>query len=286
MSDATATPPAHFALLLDTNAFIALEPTSPSFEADLPDAAELVRLAQAEKHDFFLAAGTFIDIDRDPRADRRAANHALAGKYQRLDPIPPPAGLLAALGEQAPPAGRNANDDVDLEMLAAVWVGAVDFLVTQDDRLRRRGTRAGLGDRIVTIVEAVAFLQRLVPRASVPPPAVESLRTYNLDLADPIFDSLREAYAGFDAWMRHIRIAPGRPAWVIRDDDGGYGASMIVKDEPQGASPYTGRVLKLCTFKVAEHVYGRAYGAAGRPRGVGARGYRPRHDCGLASLRC
>ncbi|WP_454050546.1 hypothetical protein [Cellulomonas sp. Marseille-Q8402] len=249
-----------FALLLDTNAFIALEPTSPSFQADLPDAAELVRLAQQGDHRFYLSAGTAHDIDRDTRTDRRRANHALAGKYQHLDPIAPPTDLLVVLGEDAPPPGRHSNNDVDLEMLSAVWVGAVDFLVTQDNRLRRRAVRAGLGDRVLTIVEAVAFLRRLSPRASTPPPAVTPVRTYNLDVHDPIFESLREDYVGFDEWFAGVRLAPGRPAWVIQFDDGGYGALMIVKDEPPGATEFPGKVLKLCTFKVAEHAYGRAYG--------------------------
>lgn len=82
MSDTSASAAAsRFALLLDTNAFIALEPTSPSFQADLPDAADLVRLAQQGDHKFYLSAGTAHDINRDPQADRRRANHALAGKY-------------------------------------------------------------------------------------------------------------------------------------------------------------------------------------------------------------
>ncbi|NTW39445.1 MAG: GNAT family N-acetyltransferase [Cellulomonadaceae bacterium] len=260
MSDVSASPDARFALLLDTNAFIALEPKSPSFQADLPDAADLVRLAQEGHHGFFLSAGTTRDIDRDPIAERRQANHLLASKYQHLDPIAPPNDLLAVLGELAPPPGRNTNDDVDLEMLSAVWVGAVDFLVTQDDRLRRRGVRAGLGDRILTILEAVAFLRRLTPRASTPPPAVVPLRTYNLDPRDPIFDSLREDYAGFDAWFTKTRRAPGRPSWIIEAEDGSYGALMIVKDEQPGESELPGKVLKLCTFKVAPHALGRAYG--------------------------
>lgn len=251
---------AHFALLLDTNAFIALEPTSPSFEAALPDAAELVRLAQEGDHSFFLSAAIEVDFNRDPRPGRRGANHALSRKYRKLDRIAAPPDLLSALGEPPPPRERNSNDDVDLALLAALWVGAVDFLVSDDAKLRRRGVRAGLGDRIVTVVEAAAFLRRLSPRTSEPPPAVESLKTYSLNMVDPIFASLREDYGGFDDWLRRTCAAPGRPAWVIRSDDGSYGAVMIVKDEPNGDAGLPGRVLKLSTFKVADHAMGRSYG--------------------------
>lgn len=251
---------ARYALLLDTNAFIALEPTSPSFEAGLPDAAELVRLAQEGEHAFFLSAATEFDFDRDPRPERRAANHALSRKYRKLHEIEAPPELLSALSEPPPPPGRYSNDDVDLVLLATLWVGAVDFLVSDDVKLRRRGVRAGLGDRIVTVVEAAAFLRRLSPKTSEPPPAVEPLRTYSLNKADSIFASLREDYDGFDDWLRRTCSAPGRPAWVIRSDDGAYGAVMIVKDEPTGDLGLPGRVLKLSTFKVADHAMGRSYG--------------------------
>lgn len=260
MSDATASPASRFALLLDTNAFIALEPTSPSFEPGLPNAADLVRLAQEGNHRFYLSAAMTHDIDRDTRPGRRRANHALASKYQHLDPISPPGDLLTILGELPPPAGRHANNDVDLEMLSAVWVGAVDFLVTEDNKLRRRGARAKLHNRILTVLEAADLLKRLTPRASTPPPAVVPVRTYNLDRQDPIFDSLRDDYDGFDGWFAKVRVAPGRPAWVIKSDDGTYGALMIVKDEQPGESNLPGRIVKLCTFKVAPHAQGRAYG--------------------------
>lgn len=260
MSDAAWSPVGRFALLLDTNAFIALEPTSPSFEPGLPDAADLLRLAQEGNHRFYLSAATTHDIERDADPARRRANRALAGKYQRLDPIPAPADLLTALSERPPPPGRNSNNDVDLEMLSAVWVGAVDFLVTEDNRLRRRGARAKLDNRILTVLEAADLLRRLTPRASTPPPAVSPVRTYNLDQHDPIFDSLRDDYDDFDGWFARVRLAPGRPAWVIQGDDGRYGALMIVKDEQPGDSDLSGRVVKLCTFKVAPHARGRAYG--------------------------
>lgn len=260
VSESGATGSAQFSLLLDTNAFIALEPTSPSFEAGLPDAAGLVRLAQEGGHSFYLSAAVTRDFDRDPHVARRAANYALSAKYRKLEPIAPPIALLTLLAEEPPPSGRNSNDDADLELLSALSVGVVDFLVTNDVKLRRRGLRAGLEDRILTVSEAAAFLERLAPRTSAPPPAVESLKSYSLDLTDPIFESLRADYVGFDAWIRRASAAPGRPAWIIRAEDDSYGALMIVKREDHNHLGLPGRVLKLCTFKVADKSMGRSYG--------------------------
>lgn len=251
-------PPGRFMLLLDTNEFIALEPASRKLEPALPRAADLVRLAHEGGHRFFLSAASLRDIRQDGDADRRATNLALARKYPMLQPISPPAALLDALGETAPPPGRDSNDDRDLELLCALWADAVDFLVTEDERLRRRAVRAGFVDRVFNVAEAAAFLERLVPRATAPPPAVDALVSYQLDTADPIFESLRGDYPGFDDWLKKVRGAH-RPAWVIRDA-GRYGAIMLVKDEADNELGLPGRVLKLSTFKVADDVAGRSYG--------------------------
>lgn len=186
-------------------------------------------------------------------------SESLLLKYPMLGGIAPPQGLLDALRETAPPPGRSSNDDNDLEMISALWVGAVDFLVTDDDRLRRRAARAGLEERVFTIAEAAAFLERLVPRATAPPPAVEMLKAYQLDVADPIFDSLREDYEGFDEWLRTKAAADHRPAWIIRGDTG-YSALMIGKNEDGAEMGLPGAVFKVSTFKVAAHAAGRSYG--------------------------
>ncbi len=258
MTDAGDKQISRFALLLDTNEFIALEPAARAPEAGLSRTADLVRLAHEGGHRFFISSATIRDFQQDTDISRRATNLSLARKYPTLERIDAPATLLTALGESAPPAGRDSNDDRDLEMLCALWVDAVDFLVTDDNRLRRRGNRAGLADRIVTAAEAAELLEGLAPRITPPPPAVEALISYQLRLEDPIFDSLRLDYPDFDSWMRKAR-ADHRQAWVIRSD-GGYGAVMIVKEEDHGEYGLPGKILKLSTFKVSESVAGRSYG--------------------------
>jgi GNAT superfamily N-acetyltransferase len=248
-----------YSLLLDTNAFIALEPTTTNLEPRLQPAAELVRLAQADGHRIFLASATIRDIEHDRNSSRRAANLALARKYAILARVEAPEALLRALGEDAPPRARDSNNDNDLEMLSALWCNAADFLVTDDERLRRRGARAGLQERVFTVAEAAAFFERLVPRLSVPPPAVEHLLTYQLVADDPIFASLRDDYGpAFDGWVRKAQ-SEHRPAWVIRGANG-YAAVMIVKHEPAGEMGLVGSVLKVSTFKVAPDAAGRSYG--------------------------
>lgn len=249
-------------LLLDTNAFIALEPTSTEIEPGLHHGAELARLATDGGHQLYLHQDTRQDFARDPDAARRRARLALVGKYLVLSSVPRStvADLVARLGLPAPPE-PDSNHAVDLEMLAAVEAAAVDYLVTDDGQLRRRARRAGLAENVLPLAEAVQLLRDLTLRPLRPPPAVEHVASYQLDPADPIFDSLRQDYApDFDRWFADLR-KQHRPAWYIAHDDGRYAGVMIVKDETDRL-PYglTGSVLKLSTFKVTEDAHGRRYG--------------------------
>ena len=249
----------HFRLLLDTNAFIALEPTSTAPESGLAIGAELLRLSSAGGHRLFLQEAINRDIDRDRDSERRDTHHALTHKYEMLGRLEPSATLLTALGEAAPPAPAS-NDGVDLEFLAALDAGAIDYLVTDDVRLRRRAVRAGLGEFVVTLAEAVALLRNLLPREVPPPPAVDEVRAYQLNVSDPIFDSLREDYPGFDAWLAKAK-GEHRRAWIIKDPGSlTYAAVMLVKQEEPGDFGLPGRVLKVSTLKVAEDALGRKYG--------------------------
>lgn len=71
-------------LLLDTNAFIALEAASTVTEPGLAYGAELARLAAEGRHRLYLHEGTRTDFARDRDPDRRRARLALAGKYSVL----------------------------------------------------------------------------------------------------------------------------------------------------------------------------------------------------------
>ena len=118
-------------LLLDTNVLIPLEPASGGLQLGTPLAAELAMLANRGGHSLYLHPAVRVDIERDRNPSRRGELLALAQKYPRL-PNPPdvPAGLSCIVGEAAP----GTNDFVDDLLLSAVYVDAVDILVTEDRR--------------------------------------------------------------------------------------------------------------------------------------------------------
>jgi L-amino acid N-acyltransferase YncA len=91
------------------------------------------------------------------------------------------------------------------------------------------------------------------------PPAVHTLRAYELKDGDPIFDSLRADYPDFDAWLQRCK-REHREAWVIQPGAGAYVGICIIKPEQSGEFALRGKVLKLSTFKIAEDQRGFGLG--------------------------
>jgi len=117
---------------------------------------------------------------------------------------------LAWRSEPPAPPAPGSNDAVDLEILAAVAAAAVDYLVTDDGRLRGRARRAGLAEFVLPLAEAVQLLRNLSPGPLRSPPAVEHIPSYQLDPADPIFDSLTRCLSGCPRGRRQGHVSCGR----------------------------------------------------------------------------
>ncbi|OZG59890.1 hypothetical protein BLEM_2065 [Bifidobacterium lemurum] len=76
----------------------------------------------------------------------------------------------------------------------------------------------------------------------------------DLDLHDPFFASLRDAYPGFDDWFGK-KATNGEETWVSRDRDSGNLQAMLylkIEDDLDESAqpPLQGRRMKIGTFKV------------------------------------
>ena len=122
-------------LLIDTNVFIPLEPTRPSEQEALTEiAATLVRLAIGSNYQLYLHPVAKKDLERDTDEARNKLRQVLFKKYPLL-PDPPP--LTTQLESQLGRVTVNTNDWVDYHLIAALAAEAVDFLVTEDHKLRQ-----------------------------------------------------------------------------------------------------------------------------------------------------
>lgn len=244
--------------LLDTNAFIALEPFAGQMEAGMGPASTFVRLAMKQRHHIFVHPATRDDLAEDKDRVRLKQSMAELDKFDTLAESP----IHSRINEELGPVEANTNDHRDRRILASLYSNSVRFLVTDDDRLRKRARRIGVGSRVLTLADAVAMLEGFEPTSIPPPPQVNRLPTYALNLEDDIFDSIRDDYADFDEWIKKVQgDSVNRECFVVEEDNGKYAAIAILKiGEDPCEYALTQPVTKISTFKVAEPFSGNRYG--------------------------
>lgn len=242
--------------LLDTNIVIAAEPaTAKDVELATEIVIEFLKLAHAGGHQLQIHPETVAEMGGDGDTTRRELHLTLAQKYPLL-PNPPLANpaLFEKLGLDEP----GEHTVVDLTILAALQAECADYFVTNDQRLRKRARRLELGERVVSAADATAILRALFPTVSEPPPLVRDCYAHQLDNTHRIFQSLRVGYQDFDKWLAKCKREQ-RQCWVItqRSDTA---ALAIVNEETRQSYGLPGRVLKICTFKVAPNHRGFRFG--------------------------
>ena len=243
-------------LLLDTNVAIALEDSDVEVS---PNAAAFARVCGRLPVQLFVSEPNYRDVARDRDRHRRRVFRSKLDKYPQLAAVQLPDRVAL---ERRFGVARNDNDECDVELLAMAAGKVVDFLITEDRGLHQRAARAGEGDCVLDVTDALAWVQQAFEPSQVVLPHVAEVPAYAIDPGDPFFDSLREDYEGFDAWFRDKCVNTHRSCWVIRL--GGRLAGIAIRKEESGeeADCEAGgeRVLKVCTFKIASEFQGEKLG--------------------------
>lgn len=244
-------------LLFDSNVFFAAGVSKHELHQDAEIATRLMELAQKHDCPLFLAKATRDDIRQDQNLGRRKASQLRMRQWKVLEKVKPSQDLLKAAGLDGK---LSHNDQVDAQVLATLNANAADFLVTQDRKLRQRAAQIGLGDRALSITGAIEVLEQLFGQAA-SFPTLEQVKGYQLDQNDPIFDSLRLDYhPDFDTWLDKVR-KEHRDCYIVRTPGSDrLDALAILKIEEDQPHNLPGRVLKVCTFKVADHAAGAKRG--------------------------
>ncbi|QDV73240.1 GNAT family N-acetyltransferase [Botrimarina mediterranea] len=243
--------------LIDTNVLIAGEPTdAQNVEPATGAVARLVGAVLAHGGELYCHPDSLVELgsDRDPA--RRELRQTLVAKYPSL-PAPPAIGQ--ALIEELGPLVPGSNHEIDAKMLAAVAGDAVDFLVTSDLGIHRRAKRVGLEQRVVSVSDALFLLRELAAEAPLEFPAVSKIFCHELDHTAPFFDSLRAGYDGFDDWIKQAK-REHRPAYRIEVGGRLAGLALLKEDDNEPLAGSSGRLLKLCTMKIADEFRGNRYG--------------------------
>jgi L-amino acid N-acyltransferase YncA len=196
-----------------------------------------------------------LDINQDANEEHHKLKEMLLMKYPEL-PCPPD--VPPEFNEILDIAFPNTDEWIRHHLIAALAGNAVDFLVTDDRKIHEKAQRLNLQERVTTLVDAVETLQDFFDFPLSPPPAVKETSANTLNESDPIFDSLRLDYPGFNNWLNRCKQEE-RQTWVIEGEDRKLVAVCIVKTENDVLS-LRGKVLKICSLKVSESYSGYRFG--------------------------
>ncbi|MGA8378249.1 MAG: PIN domain-containing protein [Methanoregula sp.] len=236
-------------LLVDTNILIYRE-DDRIISQNVRDLFELLQEIPVE---IFIHPESVADVHRDRDARRREVMLSKIETYRQLQHPPSAAGDEEFIRKVGSPS--SPQDSVDNEILYAVFRGASDFLLTEDAGIHRKAFAAGISDRVLHIDDAIQFFRTFVPRREriASPPGLKEDFMYNLNIRDPIFDSLKRDYPGFERWFDE-KSREYRKCFVSYRPDGLIGALLIYKfeDEPIDVTPPLPqkRRMKIATLKV------------------------------------
>lgn len=243
-------------ILFDTNIFYACEDVRIGRKHPNTDVAtELKELALRMRCRLYLHPATERDIKASSSAAMVETTMIKFRQWSRLAEAPVAESLIQRAGYESELSSNDAND---LAMLAALDNHAVDLLVTEDTKFIDHASVAGLGNQVLTIQGAIDYLRRL-HGDPVQLPSVESRDAYELNPEDPIFESLQSDYPGFrEWWIKACR--EHRPCRTIESPSGQLEALAVLNIEREQLFGLTGKVVKLCTFKVAPEAMGTKRG--------------------------
>jgi hypothetical protein len=96
----------------------------------------------------------------------------------------------------------SENDINDSRILNEVYLGRVDFLISEDKKIHTKAKMLGLSDRVFRIDGYLEKISRENPDlVDYKVLAVRKVHFGDINLKDTFFDSFRQDYEGFDKWF-------------------------------------------------------------------------------------
>lgn len=237
-------------ILLDTNVVIAAESDEHPRHPRAGQAAELLSLSARLGHVVCVASTIRDDFARHAEAAHRVRRDWQLQRYHVLDPIAVPSGFRERAGY---PPSVGPSGQVDMTLLLALERRAAQWLVTDDQGIHDHARTLGLSDRTFTLADAIDVLARQLAQP-IAVPAVREVKGFQLDTDDPIFDDFDPSY-DVRRWVQ-TKVAPEHRPCLVIGEPGHLDSLVVLNEERYQAWGLPGKVLKVCTFKVAPQARG------------------------------
>lgn len=241
-------------ILIDTNIFIYFE----DYKVIDESFTKLYNLCLKFNHKLFIHPASIDDINNDTNLERRNISLSKIKKYSMLENAKLPSEQdIRDLGL----AEKNSHDKIDNIILYALYKDSANLLLTQDIGIIKKARKIGIDHRVMYVQQALHSFKKLHIQHEIYYPNMMHKYLYELNRNDKIFDSLKEDYAEFNNWFSKVS-QEHRKCWIHGyNGDTKIGGVLIYKDEhnpiiTNDNKALRGKVLKISTFKISEHMQG------------------------------
>jgi len=200
------------------------------------------------------------DIQRDKNDERK---NIILSKLEKYEKLIEPAELNDDFLKSFPV--KKDNDLCDNQQLFQVYKNYVDFFVTQDIGIHKKAKRIEINNKCLDIEQAVKLLENNYKIVIPTHPILNhfSLRNIESLFDSSFFDSFREDYGkeSFSKWLDKC-IAENRQCYCVKSESE-LVAILIYNEEKveeHKIPEIYEKVLKICTFKVADSLFGLKIG--------------------------
>lgn len=181
-------------VLIDTNVFIERE----SHWAVSEELQELENRLRTLGHDILVHKDSKQEIrNYENDAGRKRAESKIATYAEiRLPNYPT---QYDAVFRSVIDKAEEFNEQVDNALLYAVYTDRVDILITEDKCILGKADRLGIRDEVFSVEEGREYFSVEPPEVT-GLPSIQRVTLSELDVEDPIFDTLKDEY-DFTKWF-------------------------------------------------------------------------------------
>jgi len=235
-------------ILLDTNILILRE----NNHAIPENLAQMMQLINGLENSSICVHNLSIkEIQKDKNVERQKINLSKINSYAPLIDYPDYTNDSKFIAQIPEP--KTENDIIDNQLLYCAYKNVIDILITEDTGILNKAELLNI-EQVLNINGAIAYFKTLYTNTDINLlPIFKKVKGYDIDLNDPIFESLKADYHEFDNWWKK---KVWRRELFIFERERKINAILIPKieqNEKIDCTPELKRekILKICTFKVS-----------------------------------
>lgn len=210
-------------ILLDTNLLIYREDHSVVNDKVL----ELTKiLYDSNLYKIVIHPMTLEDISHIKDLDERKIFYSKIKIYETIErPPKAPDDFNNLVG-----CSKIPNDLIDNNLLYAVFKDCVNYLITNDNKLKNKAKKANISDRVLGIEDVIKLFKPLEEKEIRTPAFINYEYLYNIDIDDDFFDSLKADYKDFESWYKK-KSRIGNMAYITRYTNNKISSFLMLKVE-------------------------------------------------------